>query len=64
MGQNRTYLTLCAFGVPCTVVELSELVKKLDDWSMMCFFRWVQVWEGQLSGMGPEKTSGGRVEGT
>ena len=29
---------LRTFRVPCTIVELSELVKKLDDQLMMCFF--------------------------
>ena len=37
-GTKPDISHLCVFGVPCTVIELSKLVKRLDDWSMMCFF--------------------------
>jgi hypothetical protein len=37
-GIEPTMSHLRTFGVPCAVVEPSELLKKLDDRAKMCFF--------------------------
>ena len=36
-GMKPDLTDLCAFGAPCTIVELAAKLKKLDDQVRMCF---------------------------